>query len=164
MRDHIALGTQLETRFMWKVFSSSPTQDRKAFDAACEKWEQWEEEQAQRSPSHPYRFSTSRHRPSNSVSTSGTLPLGTEITASHDGHHETESRHPKVLRRTHSNLEVHGMTSVSNGHSHQQYPHQHQQARNPATFSPSRSSRSTLVPSAPRRLSRAMRVFVAWKA
>ncbi len=48
MRDHMAFGTQLEDRFSWSSFPSTPTAERKVFDAACEKYQRWEEEQRQK--------------------------------------------------------------------------------------------------------------------
>jgi len=41
MQDQASIGTALAERFNWHVFSSPDLQDRKAFDAACEKYEQW---------------------------------------------------------------------------------------------------------------------------
>ncbi|KIM89115.1 hypothetical protein PILCRDRAFT_212537 [Piloderma croceum F 1598] len=59
MRDHYALGSALEERFAWSVVPMPATQDRKLFDIACDKWEQYQRQQRQdqitESKHHPYR-------------------------------------------------------------------------------------------------------------
>lgn len=160
MRDQIALGSALEDRFFWSVFPSMPTQERKAFDAACEKWEQWEEEQNHRSPLHPYRFLPNKHRTTTSVSTAGTLPLASENHSSTQNGLSGAENGRSAFRRSHSNLEEYGMPATPNDQ-YVRYDHIH---KNASQLSPtSTSSRSTAIPPT-RRLSRAMRVFVAWKS
>lgn len=59
MRDQYALGSALEERFAWSVVPMPATQDRKLFDVACDKWEQYQRQQRQdqitESQHHPYR-------------------------------------------------------------------------------------------------------------
>ncbi|KAK0464444.1 uncharacterized protein EV420DRAFT_1638002 [Desarmillaria tabescens] len=50
MQDHMALGSQMEERFSWSVSPSPPSVERKAFDAAWERWCKWDEEQRNRPP------------------------------------------------------------------------------------------------------------------
>ncbi|TFK74840.1 hypothetical protein BDN72DRAFT_634881 [Pluteus cervinus] len=141
MRDHIAIRSELQNRFAWTVFPSSPTQDRKIFDAACEKWEQWEEDEQARSPSqNSYRPSGSRHRPSSSVSTQGPQPLSEN--RSTDGHHHESPDQYRMLRRTYSNLEDESYASST----------------------PNGSTQPSTLNVLPNRQSRVIRVFVAWKA
>lgn len=50
MQDHMALGSQMEERFSWSASPSPPSVERKAFDAAWERWCKWDEEQRTRPP------------------------------------------------------------------------------------------------------------------
>ncbi|KAK0487502.1 hypothetical protein IW261DRAFT_1653946, partial [Armillaria novae-zelandiae] len=50
MQDHMALGSQMEERFSWSASPSPPSVERKAFDAAWERWCKWDEEQRNRPP------------------------------------------------------------------------------------------------------------------
>ncbi len=50
MQDHMALGSQMEERFSWTASPSPPSVERKAFDAAWERWCKWDEEQRNRPP------------------------------------------------------------------------------------------------------------------
>ncbi|KAJ6467131.1 hypothetical protein C8R47DRAFT_1324788 [Mycena vitilis] len=38
---HIAIGSTLRDRFSWPCVPAAPSQDRKVFHAACERWERW---------------------------------------------------------------------------------------------------------------------------
>ncbi|KAL0956355.1 hypothetical protein HGRIS_002505 [Hohenbuehelia grisea] len=80
MRDEMAVGKVMEHRFGWHTITTTPSVERKQFDIACEKWDQWQkklaeeelEEQRRRSqpqppvlpPTHPYRaISTTSRTP-----------------------------------------------------------------------------------------------------
>lgn len=56
MRDQIGLGSALEERFAWSMVPMPVTQDRKLFDTACDKWEQYQRQgQIAESQPRPYR-------------------------------------------------------------------------------------------------------------
>ncbi|KAF7365119.1 Methyltransf-25 domain-containing protein [Mycena venus] len=65
MRDHMAIGSTLRDQFSWPSIPSAPSQDRKAFHAACERWDQWQEHQRRKLLS-PY----GRHQARNSIDSS----------------------------------------------------------------------------------------------
>ncbi|KAK7048448.1 Methyltransf-25 domain-containing protein [Favolaschia claudopus] len=62
MRDHMAIGSTLRDQFSWPSMPIAASQDRKAFNAACERWEQWQDHQRRKTLS-PY----GRHQARNSV-------------------------------------------------------------------------------------------------
>jgi hypothetical protein len=64
MRDHMAVGSTLRDQFSWSCIPIAPSQERKAFHAACERWEQWQDQQ-QRKHASPY----GRHQTRNSIDT-----------------------------------------------------------------------------------------------
>ncbi|KAJ7069768.1 hypothetical protein C8F01DRAFT_1113905 [Mycena amicta] len=45
MRDHMAFGSTLRHNFSWSCVPLAPSQERKAFSAACERWDQWQDQQ-----------------------------------------------------------------------------------------------------------------------
>ncbi|KAF7314433.1 Methyltransf-25 domain-containing protein [Mycena kentingensis (nom. inval.)] len=45
MRDHMAIASTLRDHFSWPCIPLAPSAERKAFNAACERWEQWQEQQ-----------------------------------------------------------------------------------------------------------------------
>ncbi|KAF7299004.1 Methyltransf-25 domain-containing protein [Mycena indigotica] len=61
MQDHMAIGSTLRDHFSWSCVPLAPSPERKAFNAACERWDQWQEQQRRklRRPfSHQSRNST----------------------------------------------------------------------------------------------------------
>lgn len=138
MRDHFALGSALEDRFAWSVMSSSPSPDRKIFENACEKWDKWEYEQHHTASSHPYR-SPNQHHLSKSHTTVNSSHAGNVNMANHSGN-----------RAGHD----YAGTAI--------LPHARSQ-QDSRSKRASISSGSAMLPPT-HRLSRAMRVFVAWKA
>ncbi|KAJ7025328.1 hypothetical protein C8F04DRAFT_1128529 [Mycena alexandri] len=64
MRDNMAIGSTLREQFSWPCIPLAPSQDRKAFNAACERWEQWQDQQKRKFKS-PYE----RHQTRNSIDT-----------------------------------------------------------------------------------------------
>ncbi|KAF8965139.1 hypothetical protein BDZ97DRAFT_1904235 [Flammula alnicola] len=168
MQDKASVGHALQERFDWHVFTSPVLQDRKAFDVACEKYDQWTEEQKQKAPLDPYRQSNG-HRSRNSVSTPGLVLPATDSSVSHDHNliaRSTSSPQPSTLvpsERTVddsssfattlalSSLNRHQMDTSSNVHAG-------------GLSSPSTMSHTSIQTMPPQMLSRAMRVFVAWKA
>jgi len=49
MGDHIAIGSTLRDQFSWPCIPLAPSQERKVFHAACERWEQWQGQQKSKS-------------------------------------------------------------------------------------------------------------------
>jgi hypothetical protein len=141
MRDHFSLGSALEDRFAWSVMSSSPSPDRKIFENACEKWDKWEHEQRHTIASHPYR-SPNRHR-SHATVNSSSRGYSANINVAEDSEHSGNR----------ASQDYAGTPIFS--HSRPQQDSRSKRA--------SISSVSAMLPPT-RRLSRAMRVFVAWKA
>ncbi|KAJ7695643.1 hypothetical protein B0H17DRAFT_1054971 [Mycena rosella] len=64
MKDHMAIGSTLRDQFSWSCIPLAPSLDRKAFLAACDRWEQWNVEQ-RRKVKNPYE----RHQTRNSIDT-----------------------------------------------------------------------------------------------
>ncbi|KAJ7134713.1 hypothetical protein C8R44DRAFT_849205 [Mycena epipterygia] len=64
MREHMAIGSTLRDQFSWTCMPIAPSQDRKVFQAACDRWEQWQDQQ-RRKPKSPYE----RHQTRNSIDT-----------------------------------------------------------------------------------------------
>ncbi|KAF7288545.1 Methyltransf-25 domain-containing protein [Mycena chlorophos] len=44
MRDHIGIGQTLRDHFSWSCMPIAPSAERKAFITACERWDQWQEQ------------------------------------------------------------------------------------------------------------------------
>ncbi|KAJ7259535.1 hypothetical protein B0H12DRAFT_1108563 [Mycena haematopus] len=130
MRDHIAIGSTLRDQLSWPITPIAPSQDRKAFHAACERWEQWQEHQRRKLLS-PY----GRHQARNSIDSPYVhAPEGNGVADRPGG-----VTGPDVIRGRSSLPESAASRSSS-----------------------SRRRKASKVPDQ-RRLSRSMRVFVAWK-
>ncbi|KAJ3502866.1 hypothetical protein NLJ89_g8695 [Agrocybe chaxingu] len=69
MQDKASVGNALRERFNWQTFPSPILQDRKAFDLACEKYDNWAEQNKIHQPSVQVV-----HRSRNSFSNSGLVP------------------------------------------------------------------------------------------
>ncbi|KAJ7675733.1 hypothetical protein DFH06DRAFT_977167 [Mycena polygramma] len=122
MNDHMAIGSTLRDQFSWPCIPIAPSQDRKVFLAACERWEQWQSQQKRKRMS-PY----DRHQARNSVDT----PYAQHA---QEGNGLVDRHKPDAIR---------GRSSL------------------PEPASRKRDSSSNAPPD--RRLSRSIRVFVAWK-
>ncbi|KAG6814225.1 hypothetical protein H0H92_015340 [Tricholoma furcatifolium] len=123
MRDKCGLADALGDRLGWRIKDMTLSQERDAFQTACEKWDKWEEEQLASTPSpqrskHLYPRSPQPRASTSTLSTSGAIDNGL-----HSGRSRSQDRKIKDAV----------------------------------------SSSSALLPPT-RRLSRAMRVFVAWKS
>ncbi|KAJ7288242.1 hypothetical protein C8J57DRAFT_1214434 [Mycena rebaudengoi] len=59
---YMGIGATLRDHFSWPCMPLAPSQDRKAFKAACERWEQWQDQQLRKRRS-PYE----RHQPRSST-------------------------------------------------------------------------------------------------
>ncbi|TFK40860.1 hypothetical protein BDQ12DRAFT_721473 [Crucibulum laeve] len=159
MHDQVALGSAIQDRFSWPAVASAESLDRKAFDTACERWDKWAKEQNSKLASHPYRQSHSNHyQPRNSVSTSSMAYVTPD---------KPSSKHDSVSRsrsgsQTASGLHVNGEASAT-GHSPVHSSRPASSVHFTSTASPQPPSHPSIPPSASRKISRAMRVFVAWK-
>ncbi|THV00856.1 hypothetical protein K435DRAFT_854375 [Dendrothele bispora CBS 962.96] len=76
MTGHMAVHSILENNFAWHVFQSGPSQERKAFDTQCERYQQWE--QNRRFPASRYEPSPRRRTRPQSLSTIVDLPTPNE--------------------------------------------------------------------------------------
>lgn len=146
MQDQISLGHALKERFSWSVLSSSPSINRKAFDAACEKYDQWVAQQRQQTSSHSFRH-VHDHHSSNLLSNSDKVSDTPNTISSREG----MARNQSISSHT------------GEGESLKPTPLPHDATVHFASHSPTASGQST-VPSPTQRLSRSVRVFVAWKA
>lgn len=156
MQDHMSLGEAMEERFQWSVIHSAPPTDRESFDKACKRWEKWQAEQKHPSLS-PYSETASRHQ-----STTSTAGLSLPPDAIHMSDHDDSNEglvQPDVSRlslpgnireRTQSTATLPASAPAS------------ARLRSRSRVS-SVASSSIMIPPPTRRLSRAMRVFVAWK-
>lgn len=159
------MGNALRERFDWHVFTSPILQDRKAFENACEKYDDWVAAQKAKLPSNPYRYSNT-HRSRNSMSTPGLVPPTPDSSVSHDHNQisrSTSSPQPSTsyhLDDTPSVTMTEAPSLTKSHHHHDSGSTVHFAA---ALASPSTASQmSHAMPT--QMLSRAMRVFVAWKA
>ncbi|KAJ3747161.1 hypothetical protein DFH05DRAFT_1392853, partial [Lentinula detonsa] len=138
MQDCMALPAVLEERFGWTTSPAPPPAERKTFEAECEKFQQWEAEQRQK---NNFKFSSgqgSRQRTNSTafpspVSALNFSPILDGLPASH------------------------GMKSPTNGHHSVSSSNSHSVKSQQDTQSVS----SAAPPS--KRLSRSLRIFVAWK-
>ncbi|KAJ7095794.1 hypothetical protein B0H15DRAFT_1019865 [Mycena belliarum] len=123
MQDNMAIGSTLRDQFSWPCVSMAPSQERKVFLAACDRWQQWKAQQRRK-----VKLADERPPARNSIDT-----------LYHSPGHEANGFGPKAdLVRERKSLSE----SVSQ--------------------STASSSSSTIPPE--RRLSRSIRVFVAWKS
>jgi hypothetical protein len=150
MQDKISLGHALKERFSWSVLSSSPSINRKAFDAACEKHDEWVAQQRQQTSSHSFRH-VHNHHSSNTLSDSD--KVSDNAINSREGTSMSMARNQSQIISSHP----------GEGESLKSTPLSHDATAHFASPSPTASAHST-VPSPTQRLSRSVRVFVAWKA
>jgi hypothetical protein len=158
MRDHYALGSALEERLAWSVVPMPATQDRKLFDIACDKWEQYQHQQRLDQSHHPYR----RHSQllSEAAATLSHLPTIPDTITMREG-----GTRPTI-----------DLTDARSGAQQAHFKHDNNGRQGRQTLPKSRSYAS--LPKEPdlpeplgdeiahpnRLLCRTMRVFVAWKA
>jgi len=157
MQDKASVGNALQERFDWHVFTSPILQDRKAFDNACEKFDDWVAAQNAKLPSSPHRRHSNAHRSRHSTSTSDSSvshdPSQIFRSASSPQSHPSTSHH----HDDRSSITITEAPSVTKTH------HHHDSGSMVHFAAPSSPSNATQ--SMPTQmLSRAMRVFVAWKA
>jgi len=150
MQDQISLGHALKERFSWSVLSSSPSINRKAFDAACEKYDQWVAQQRQQTSSHSFRHDN--HLSSNTLSNSDKVSDSPNTVSSPEGTSMSMARNQSLTISSHPGV---GESLKSTHLPHDATVH---------SASPPTASAHSTVPSPTQRLSRSVRVFVAWKA
>ena len=135
MQGKACVGHVLEERFGWRTHQSEPHQDRKAFSEACLKYDEW---LAGERKNH---LSPQSHR----VKASQTLAPLSSSTGEDPDSLVPSSKNPSQKSRETLTSTIPG-TDLNLGHS---------------------SFATTRIPTQPlprQQLSRAMRVFVAWKA
>ena len=166
MQDKASVGNALRERFDWHVFTSPILQDRKAFENACEKYDDWVAAQKAKSPTNPYRHSNT-HRSRSSMSTPGFVIPTPDSSVSHDHNQISRSTSsPQASSTSHhlddaSSLTVTEAPPLTKSHHH----HDSGSTVHFAAALPSPSTASQMSHAMPTQmLSRAMRVFVAWKA
>lgn len=171
MQDQMVLGQTLKDRFSWSVFESPATAERNAFNNECRKWLEWEQEQRRKksphsSPDNTPRPSTSRPLSTFSASNAsnrGDTPTLDNLPPQNGGStsrpwssHSREVTQSKFSPRNSEASLVGGRDEWSDATTLRR-------SKSQASSSGSAASRLTAAPTT-RRLSRAMRVFVAWKA
>lgn len=145
MREQMGLGGALRDRFHWPNTQGPSSDERTSFEAECRKWEQWE----------------ARHRRSTGTPTQRRLRANSHLTlrplSGHDlpglRPNDMKQDDPTMLRRS---LSVNA--GQSSGYEAKGYP---------KASSDRHDDSHSIRPKPPlptERLSRAMRVFVAWKA
>ncbi|KAH9480652.1 hypothetical protein JR316_0007252 [Psilocybe cubensis] len=158
MHDKASVSHALEERFNWNVFRSPILQDRKAFDNACEKYDKHIAKQKRdQMATNPYRQSNS-HRSRNSMSTPGLVQPMSELLNANDLNmiaRSTSSPQPSSGDRSLDDTSSIATAIVSNTRQDSNSSHTHLGSSSTSQLSEARP---------PQMLSRAMRVFVAWKA
>ncbi|KAJ7644197.1 hypothetical protein FB45DRAFT_735765 [Roridomyces roridus] len=91
MRDHMAIGSALHEQFAWPCMSLAPSQDRKVFVAACERWDQWKTQQRRK-----VKTSFERHQRRRSIDTVGQYD--------HDSDHRSSLPETRSERSTASSI------------------------------------------------------------
>ncbi|KAK7469316.1 hypothetical protein VKT23_003797 [Stygiomarasmius scandens] len=140
MTGHMAVNKILESNFSWHVLQSGPSLERKAFDAQCEKYQQWEQEQKRRFPAPRYDPSPRRRTRPLSASLS-TLPSIVDLPTPNELVDGLPSEVDKFIPPTRD-----GLLSLPKSQ----------------PYVPKSPPLNPISPQS-RRKSRAMRVFVAWK-
>ncbi|KAF5385672.1 hypothetical protein D9757_005548 [Collybiopsis confluens] len=131
MQDCMALPSALEERFGWTALPSLPSTERKAFDAECEKYLQWESQQQQ----HKFHLKSLSDRAPRQRPLSGSFPSTASVL------------HPSLadVDALSTSNEMNKSMSSDKRNSHRS-----------SSIVSSKTSPS-------RRLSRSLRIFVAWK-
>ncbi|KAJ3801514.1 hypothetical protein GGU11DRAFT_674742 [Lentinula aff. detonsa] len=135
MQDCMALPAVLEERFGWTTSPAPPPAERKTFEAECEKFQQWEAEQRQKNNS---KFSSGQGSRQRTNSTAFPSPV-------------SALNFSPILDGLPAS---HGMKSSTNGH--------HSVSSNSVKSQQDAQSVSSAAPPS-KRLSRSLRIFVAWK-
>jgi len=149
MQDKACIGNALKERFDWHIFGSPVLQDRKAFNLACEKYDKWFAD---------YKTHSSLPKPAHHSKQSPSQP-GVIQSGSRDIHPITRSSSSSYASTFKAEKEMDDSSSVATtlAPSHRQTD----PSVSPTTVS-SPTTPQALPPT--RQLSRALRVFVAWKA
>ncbi|KAF8158083.1 hypothetical protein B0H34DRAFT_440662 [Crassisporium funariophilum] len=158
MQDQASVGHALKERFNWHTFPSEILKDRKLFNQACRKYDKWVlEQQRLKSSYHPYPQSASKHhhRSGNSFSNPSIIPPTPDTVTSHES----------VIARSISSPQPGSERVVVDEPGANVSPtlHRHDPAVHFAPLS-SPTSHHSMQSMPTQRLSRAMRVFVGWKA
>ncbi|KAF9267364.1 hypothetical protein L218DRAFT_995627 [Marasmius fiardii PR-910] len=153
MQDHIGIEHAIQKRFGWRTLRTSPTTERKSFDDACKQYVLWkQDQQARRGERPPTATPRTRSRPLSASYASNFSPLDSFTSMSQEAL-QLEGL-PVSSDGTMPNFTSRSSTGTSKDRV--------QRERSSSYTAP--KSQTSHVPSEPHRLSRAMRVFVAWKA
>jgi len=175
MLDKASVGNALQERFGWCVFPSPILQDRKVFDTACEKYDDWATAQKSKPPSDSYRNPNIYHS-RNSTSTPGLVLPTPDTSVSHNRNaisRSTSSPQPSTSHHVDDTCSIAStlVPSLTESHHHRHHHHHHHHHDSLSTIhftaapsSPSTVSQMSTQSMPTQMLSRAMRVFVAWKA
>ena len=150
MQDKACIGNALKERFDWHIFGSPVLQDRKAFNLACEKYDKWFAD---------YKTHSTLPKPAHHSKQSPSQPGVIPESGSRDIHPIARSSSSSYASTFKAEKEMDDSSSVTTtlAPSHRQTD----PSVSPTTVS-SPTTPQALPPT--RQLSRALRVFVAWKA
>ncbi|KAF8889986.1 hypothetical protein CPB84DRAFT_1785092 [Gymnopilus junonius] len=155
MQDKASVGHALAQRFDWHVFTSPVLQDRKVFDTACKKYDKWLAAQRKaKAPGGPYHQSNNHHS-RNSMSAPGLVPSIPESSTSGDSN---------VISRSISSLPQSTSVDETSSIAATLVPTSNRRDSNDTALPSPSVSHESITSISPQRLSRATRVFVAWKA
>ncbi|KAG7088341.1 hypothetical protein E1B28_012345 [Marasmius oreades] len=150
MQDHVGIDHAIQKRFGWSTLRTSPTAERKSFDDACKRYALWEQDQQARRVDRPHASSRTWTRPLSASYTSNFSPLDS-LTSPPEAVFQLE---PATSEGGASNLTPRPSADTSRGRPRRERSSSYSAPR----------SQTPHVSSEPNRLSRAMRVFVAWKS
>lgn len=169
MRDQFDIGSALQERYAWNSVPMPAPQDRKQFDTACDKWDQYQHQQkldqaAEAQQHHQYRRRSRRHSQflSEAAATINHLPTIPDTISMRNatvrpemdfGEARPGVQQPRASRMSISNGRT-GRRSISRSRSHADLGKDVDQVEEIGNDSPHPSHL----------LARTMRVFVAWKA
>ncbi|KAF4617321.1 hypothetical protein D9613_006139 [Agrocybe pediades] len=153
MMDRVAVGHLLKSRYDWHIFpdpkekNGGISSERKAYDTNCAKYDAWLAKKGQNAPT-----ASSWRRSMDIRSHSGLVVVPPK-------HDTSETNSPTISTADHSFADGHSISSTLIGSSTRS-------EHNSSQLVPPGSPTATKVCPAPQQkmLSRAMRVFVAWKA
>jgi len=160
MQDRACLGPALKERFDWHIFPTvGVLQDRKAYDKACKKFDNWLARQPKNAAGVVTRQASDNHRRfTGLVPTTGLVPPTPETASSYYNpsviSRSSSAPQPSTSNGTYPTVDGSATTLVGTSMQMQNDP------GSEPPFSPSTTSASRPT----QMLSRAMRVFVAWKA
>ena len=147
MQDHMDIGSSIRARFGWSISRTSPTPERKNFDEACKSYVLWKQEQSGRTTK------TSRGRPLSASYASTNDPLFSSFASMSQEALDLDG----LPAHSDANLSSPVLSFQSAAASNDE------RRRNSMSSFFAPKTPSIAIPPESRRLSRSLRVFVAWK-